>query len=213
MKVAVTGDFHGYAPPEIPECDLLLFVGDLGTGERFGVKGWSYAKWLASLAMPVVGVAGNHDFDSNTFHDLPWHYLENDWTIVTPFRDERQLKVWGSPLSVTFRTWAHMKSDEALANVYAGIPDDTEIILSHGPPYGYGDLVQGVNRTGSRSLYERCRELPNLKLLACGHIHEDYGIHRVPTSPIHRDIRYTVVNGSYVDERYKPGNPPIVVEL
>lgn len=220
MKVCVTADFHGGFPPEIPHCDLLLFAGDLGHPPRWPgathvTFGNLWEGWLQMLPMPVIGIAGNHDFNSDEFRELPWTYLENSaTTVVTPQKEgARQTRVWGSPFSLKFLNWAHMASDEVLANIYAEIPDDTEIILSHGPPYGSGDMAQGRTHVGSRSLERRCKELPNLKLVACGHIHESYGVYRVPSFPNARDIRYTVVNGSWVDAQYRPGNKPIVVEL
>jgi Icc-related predicted phosphoesterase len=58
---------------------------------------------------------------------------------------------------------------------------------------------------GSVALLDRMHELPNLRLVACGHIHPAYG--RV----VYREI--DVVGGSLVNEEYQVANPPIVVEV
>jgi hypothetical protein len=43
--------------------------------------------------------------------------------------------------------WAFMKEAADLEAVYAQIPEGTEILVSHQPPYGFGDrLVSGVSR-------------------------------------------------------------------
>jgi len=213
MKVAVTGDFHGYPPPEIPsDVELVLFAGDLGTGERFYKReGFAertdYEAWLKSL-LPrarVVGVAGNHDFDSDGFRTLPWTYLENESV------DVNGLKIWGSPLSPSFGAWAHMRPDADLARTWETIPSDVDVIVTHGPPLGFCDLAQRQVHAGSSTLLHRIAYgvFPNLKLVACGHIHEGYGVDEIPAAI--QNIK--VVNGSYVDERYRPGNQPIVVEL
>lgn len=215
MKVCVTADFHGLQPPEIPDCDLLIFAGDLGVREAAGpTKNLArYRRWFEDLGerdITVVGVAGNHDFESAEFGIFDWVYLENEVAAVAVAGEaNRVVTVWGSPLSPTFGRWAHMRDEDALWQVYETIPDDVDIIISHGPPRGYRDLAQGRTRAGSVSLTRRLgrltldRERP--LLVACGHIHEGYGAEVIGS--------LTVANGSWVDDRYRPGNPPIVVEL
>lgn len=212
MKVAVTGDFHGFLPPTIPaDVELVLFAGDLGTGERFFAAGGylpertDYQAWLNALRIPIVAVAGNHDFDSNSFRSLPWTYLENESVEVAG------LKIWGSPLSPSFGAWAHMRPDADLARTWETIPTDVDVIITHGPPHGYCDFAQRQVHAGSASLTNRLLHggFENLKLICCGHIHEGYG-----TDVIELDYGgVPVVNGSYVDERYRPINAPIIVEL
>lgn len=204
----MTGDFHGFPPPTIPDCDLLLFAGDLGARERFYTDAPDYRAWLYGLherGILSIGVAGNHDFDSEKWN-LPWTYLHNDHVTV---QQPTRLKVWGSPLSPTFGQWAHMRPDADLAKVYAEIPEDVDVIVSHGPPFGFGDLAQGKVHAGSQSLTARLRRLTIDRekplLVACGHIHEGYGICEL--GPL------KIINGSYVDDRYQPGNPPIVIDL
>ena len=91
VRVAVTADWHGYTPPEHPECDLMVVAGDLGLSEKFGVRGLSAEEWLRSAPFPVVAVAGNHDFDVEAIRALPWVYLEDEVTEVyrTLPRDDR----------------------------------------------------------------------------------------------------------------------------
>lgn len=223
MRVAVTADIHGTPLPPVPMCDMLIIAGDIGFKESFG-RHASFAPkqmmgevrhWLERLNREVVVIAGNHDFDTEPHRQLHdeglWTYVEDECVEVCG------MKIWGSPWAPTFGQWAFMANDLALANKYAAIPNDVDIIVSHCPPYGHGDLVgertPRAKRTGSKSLYDRCKDLPNLKLLACGHIHEQYGIYRVPSFHGARDIRYTVVNGSWVDSGYTGGNLPIVVDV
>lgn len=224
--MVVTSDFHGHPPLVVPACDLLLIPGDI-----HGVT----AEWLLSVpAASIVGVAGNHDYDvqddPGAVQRLPWVYLQDTGATVAGF------KVWGTPWSVQFGSWAFMRRDEALAAIWRLIPDDTEILVVHGPARGYGDLAQGRNSVGSRTLAERIDQLQDLKLVAFGHIHEGYGVTRTfrcvscgrsvgPWSqcpaPCDTDLKDSnnrtagpvFVNASYMDEWYRPGNPPVVIDL
>ena len=208
----MTSDFHGRTPPQIPECDLLLIAGDIVPGEHGFLTYQWLEKWVRSLDCEVVAVAGNHDFHSKHLRSLfSWTYLEDEYADVCG------LKVWGSPWSPTFGHWAFMRDDSGLAEIWDKIPTDVDVIISHGPPRGFGDLVRlhhspnAGQHVGSVTLYNRLcyQHFPNLKLLACGHIHEGYGSYIFSA-----DLNtFDVINGSWLDEKYQPGNPPIVIDI
>lgn len=212
MRVAVTSDWHGYIPPEIPDCDLVLFAGDMGIGETFShdpevlVVDWN--NWMVDQP-PMVAVAGNHDFENQVkiMKFLPWQYLEDEMVEV------EGLKIWGSPWSNPFGYgWAFNMEEEDQVELFKQIPDDVDIIISHGPPKGLRDTVSyfdglaWVNKgVGSDALRKRMEQLENLKLVACGHIHPQYGLQK--------KWGHTVINGSLCNNQYKPVNKPIVIEL
>jgi Icc-related predicted phosphoesterase len=61
-----------------------------------------------------------------------------------------------------------------LAERWAHIPDDTEILITHGPPHGIGDQTQSGLHAGCEDLRTRVRQVrPALHLF--GHIHEGHG--------------------------------------
>jgi Icc-related predicted phosphoesterase len=91
-----------------------------------------------------------------------------------------------------------MKTPEELATIYAAVPAGIDILVSHQPPYGYGDIehVGGgrLEHVGSHELLatlERTRP----KALVCGHIHRAHGQFAHDGIPI--------FNVSVCDERYK----------
>ena len=54
-------------------------------------------------------------------------------------------KIYGSPWSLRFYDWAfNVDPGEPALKIWKQIPSDTEILLTHGPPYGYGDLLDGI---------------------------------------------------------------------
>ena len=153
----------------------------------------------------------NHDFYacSEHFDSLlatlapSIHYLRNSSVNING------LNIWGSPYSNTFGQWAFMKDDEDLAPIWDLIPDETDIVITHGPAYRSGDLVTdqvyGMNpHVGSVSLKTKLLKLPNLKLHVCGHIHEASGIYIGD---------YVTVNASTCDLSYVPFNIPISVNI
>jgi len=207
MRIACTSDWHGYIPPEVPDCDIMLVAGDIGLGEKFSyepeVLMVDWCNWLKSLDCHVVAVAGNHDFYPELLRAMPWTYLEDELAEV------EGLKIWGTPWSNPFGYgWAFNMTEEDQVENLKQIPDDIDIIISHGPPYGFRDIVShGGDRTqwqdphvGSKALVKRMNELENLKLVACGHIHPMYG------------MSGKVVNGSLVNNQYNVANKPIVIE-
>ena len=210
MRVAAISDLHGFLP-EIPACDVLLVGGDVCPVEDHGPdfqRRWlegPFSEWLGELrAGAVVGTAGNHDFvaeaDPELMRSLPWTYLCDETAEVDG------LRIHGVPWTPTFMEWAFMQDEADLAAVWAEIPRDVDVLLTHSPPLGYGDLaVHGVH-CGSETLAARLPDLERLQLHAFGHIHEGGGS---------RDTlgRATLANVSYVDFDYRPVQPAEVFEL
>lgn len=187
--------------------------------ERLYQDEWAHVElryWLENVpAKHIVGIAGNHDFigthNPDLLRDLPWHYLDEEMVEV------EGLKIYGSPMSPRFGAWAFMEPDSMLAERWRKIPRDIDILLVHGPPQGYLDLVEEYSmtkhgwdtsrRVGSSSLRFQLDydEWPNLKAVVFGHIHEGYGCE------MNDGVRY--YNVSHVTAEYQPDNDPVVVDL
>lgn len=136
------------------------------------------------------------------------------------------LKIWGSPISPWFHDWAfnrlrdtpHMDDYvEPYADInkyikphWDMIPLDTDIVVTHGPPYGHGDSLAMKFRRGNESrvgcidLMDRLRKVKP-KVSVFGHIHEGYGV----TENEHT----TFINASCLNENYKPVNAPTFLTL
>ena len=124
------------------------------------------------------------------------------------------LKIWASANSPAFCNWAFNVDRLEIAKYWAEIPDDTHVLITHGPPMGILDGVERFNgklcefeieHVGCYDLRNRISQLKQLKLHVFGHIHEGYGKLQVG------DITY--VNASNCTKHYRPTNPPITVEL
>ena len=209
MRVCCIGDFHGQLPPPVPPCDLLLIAGDIGPDDPDRAAAWlrdELAPWLeAQPAREVVAVAGNHDLlaaaDAAAFGAAaPWRYLDNEAAVVGGVR------IAGSAWSLPFGAWPFMADEDVLTGIWNAIPDDTQVVVVHGPPFGCCDATARGVPGGSLSLLRRLTELPDLHLVCCGHIHEGYGRETLWTGAL-------VVNASLVDLRVRLANAPVVIEL
>lgn len=210
MRIAAVSDLHGHLPT-VPECDLLLIGGDICpvTDHRPEAQAaflnGPFRNWLGKVpAKQIIGVAGNHDliYERHPWlvpTDLPWTYLEDAGTTVDG------LNVYGSPWQPVFHNWAFNAGDTLRKLKWERIPDDTHVLVLHGPPYGHGDETLDGRHVGCLHLAERIRELPGLKLVVFGHIHCGYGL------TTNGDT--LLANCSHVDERYQPANPIPVFEV
>lgn len=128
------------------------------------------------------------------------------------------------PWQRRFFDWAFNLDEPQLAEKYAMIPADTDVIISHGPPKGYGDSVMPrvfqeegwpkLIQVGSPSLTQKIEEIKP-KLVVYGHIHQGYGSYTyyhffTEGKPVSK-----LINASYVDETYKhtDKHPIQVVEI
>lgn len=198
MKILAISDLHGHLP-KIDPCDILLLAGDVGVDFRAKEHLLGpFSDWLRGLrARHIIGIAGNHDFefarDREAYRGLPWTYLQDETVEV------EGLKIHGSPYTPLFGSWAFMRRDEDLRHVWNKIPDDTDILVTHGPPYGMLDKNIGGKACGSKTLWERVQQV-RPRLHVWGHIHEAQGEKLVEWS----DRNTLFANVSHVDAMYRP---------
>lgn len=195
MLVRATSDIHGFTPEvSIEPCDLALIAGDFmpvhdhGSMVQRRFLLTQFSEWLDEQpADHIVLVSGNHDFLMQKA--WAWRYVERLPEKVTYLRDSGAdlcgQRIWGTPWSFCPEGWAFRYEHETHAErVCSNIPDDTDIIVSHGPPYGYGDRVLNGLMLGSGALMQRIRQV-RPRLTVFGHIHEGYGRWQWP--PVYMD--------------------------
>lgn len=215
MKIVCISDTHykhRYINPlDLQDADIIIHAGDF-TSNGNQAQTISFLTWYEFLPIRhKILIAGNHDFYacSDTFQYLLTKHAPSVSYLFNSSITINDLKIWGSPYSNTFGHWAYMKDDEDLAAIWDTIPEDTNIVITHGPAYGIADQVLNPiydrdPHVGSQSLATKLSSLPNLKLHVTGHIHEAYGIYLGT---------YTTINASTCDLNYVPFNTPIMVNL
>jgi predicted phosphodiesterase len=157
-------------------------------------RGWRlFAPGMSREAMQELIVSLRDDFPGITF------LIDQAVTI-------QGVKFYGSPWQPYFWQWAFnfpRGNREVARETWAKIPDDTNVLITHGPPEGIRDGVDSFHRTGCPDLRSRVDELKDLRLHIFGHIHEGYGTQMVGDK--------LFINAAACNKEYEPVNNPIVV--
>lgn len=211
MRFVVISDTHTlHENIVVPPGDVLVHAGDFSLNGRPNEIEQFFA-WFARQPHPYkVVIAGNHDL---LFESAPGHaramvpgnilYLEDSGCEIEGIR------IWGSPWQPFFMDWAfNLETEPELQAKWDLIPLDTDVLLTHGPPFGILDECYDGRHVGCAALAGAVREInPTLHLF--GHIHESYGRSRDPTG----QAGTTFVNACICDQVYRPANPPMVVDI
>ena len=204
MKLICISDTHN-CQPEVPNGDILVHAGDLTMS---GTRGETLTtlRWLDQLPHKIkLFIAGNHDFYFE--EDFNYDELEN-YPSIRYLEDSAQavdgIKFYGTPWQPWFYDWAFKlpRNGWELQKVWNEIPEDTDVLVTHAPPFGTLDVTRTGERVGCELLTQRLKEVkPRLHVF--GHIHESYG----PTGRKPDGITY--FNASVCDGLYNPVNAPL----
>jgi Icc-related predicted phosphoesterase len=213
MRITAISDTHtkhmelnGY----LPGGDILIHAGDISNrGSNIDIE--DFCEWFDSIDNynTKIFIAGNHDFG---FENRPEevskivksyksiHYLEDNWISIDG------IKVWGSPWQPEFYNWAFNLPRQGieLQEKWNMIEDDTDIVITHGPAWGYVDKVIGRSQNlGCELLTNRIMAFKP-KIHICGHIHSGYGY------TTNGDTHF--INASVLDERYEFTQNPLTFD-
>lgn len=207
MKIAAISDIHGHLP-EIPKADILLLAGDIcchgNVNRQLDWLDTSFRRWLEGLDMPVALVAGNHDWPFEKRVDevrnlkLPCHYLQDSGV------EFQGLRIYGTPWQKRFYDWAFNLDLPQLKAKFDLIPEDTDILITHEAPFGYGDSVAVFGPQGSPALLAAIMRI-RPKIHVFGHIHEGHGLYNYEEMKI--------ANVSHVDKKYRPAFEATIFEI
>lgn len=219
MKIVCISDTHNrHKKLTIPECDLLIHAGDWSfQGQYSEVK--DFAKWLNKQydqCSNIVVIPGNHElmFEKNLPFSKTWFTEEcpDAHLLIEESVTIDGIKIYGSPIQPFFCNWAWNRYPHEIKKHWDAIPDDTNILITHGPPEGILDQTIYANgdirpdMLGCPELLRRVKELKHLKLHTFGHIHYFGG-------KIKQEDGVVFNNASICDEQYIPLNPITVIDL
>jgi Icc-related predicted phosphoesterase len=200
MRIVTISDTHGYHDKlEVPDGDLLVHAGDMSMRGRLD-EVEAFDRWLAQLPhRHKIVIAGNHDFcfekQPREARALLRHaiYLQDEAVEI------EGVKIYGSPWQPWFFDWAfNLPRGLALAEKWAQVPDDTQLLITHGPAMGIGDTTYDGRHVGCEDLLRRVRQVkPRLHVF--GHIHEAAG-------------RYDIDGTIFVNASIEEPDKPVVIE-
>lgn len=211
--------------------DLLIHAGDF-SGMGYPWEQERFIEWYRKQPYTAkVLIAGNHEkgveAEEFTFKQMCKEagiiYL-NDSSVELQFvgryvyidqnvPDIPKIKIHGSPMTPYFFNWAFNRARVKELEPHHGnwikyhwdiIPEDTDILVTHGPPYGILDELVYVDGTpkgefvGCQELLKRIQEVkPDLHIFGHIHIHGGSEVHKDGTS---------FYNAAICDELYMPSN-------
>lgn len=214
----------------LPPGDVLIHAGDFSfTGLHEEIE--DFNKYLAGLKFEYkVVIAGNHDltFDLENyepnlrerFHS--YAYKNKNKKSFTAKEVKEKLteciyledsscelfgyKIYGSPWTPTFYDWGfNLSRGKEILEKWKKIPTDTDILITHGPPYKILDKCADGFNAGCEDLLREIKERIKPKFHIFGHIHEGYGVFNEEGT--------TYINASICTLSYKPNNKPIVFKM
>ena len=233
MRLVAISDTHGHHRKlKIPAGDVLIHAGDYSTRGVYPELE-DFICWMAEQPHKAkIFIAGNHDIclepmigiDSNLISsmsktgkikDLKGKPLNADGLYY--LRDSSVTlngKVfYGAPWQPNFYDWSFQRARGAeMAEKWKLIPNNVDVLITHGPAYGHGDLCPPYlskyqRNAGCLELLHRIKEVePQIHFY--GHIHCVYGITQSDECP-----KTIFVNASTCTEKYTPDHPPLVIDL
>ena len=210
MKICCIADTHGQSVT-IPKADILIHAGDItayGTSEELR----DFNLWLGQQPCKYkIVIGGNHDRCLDEAQDRISDIqdcLSNAIYLQNTGCEIEGKKFWGSPITPTFNDWFFMKDRHVIGQTWALIPNDIDVLITHGPPYGILDKVFYPSgrfmNVGDEALRDRVLQLkPRYHIF--GHLHENYGKEKIGKT--------TFINCSVLDDAYEVVNRSITITL
>lgn len=201
MRICVISDTHQLESEiEIPPSDLLIHAGDWSLFGKSEQAMDRFNSWLGAQPARVRAVTcGNHEYPVEAEPEKWRKRLTNATLLLNESIMIEGIKLWSSPVT-SLRGGAFGISDEAeRGTLWSTIPNDTDILVTHGPPQGILDGGQGC--PALRRAVIRLKP----KLHCFGHIHSAYGVQ--PTK------NTLFVNAAILDEDGAPSRKPVLLNF
>lgn len=213
----------------IPPGDILLHAGD------FTMKGGMseierFNAFLGTLNhKKKIVIAGNHDLPFDEIHFMDHIVFGQNFGAMRRHLDTKGLKsvkdlltnavylqdsmvtvcginIYGSPWLPRFCNWAfNLDRGAQILEKWNWIPENVDILMTHGPPVGHGDTTKGGINVGCLELLNTVQRRVKPQYHVFGHIHESYGMTT--------DGVTTFINAASCTKGYKLSNPPIIFDV
>jgi hypothetical protein len=169
--------------------------------------------WLESLPHKhKLFIAGNHElgWQSTTARGYIIAHAPSCTYLHCTGVEIDGVKFWGSPYQPDFHGWAFQmpRGHPGLKDHWERIPEDTDVLITHGPPLGFGDTNEQDYRFGDEDLLNRVLQVK--PAIHCfGHAHHGSGVY------LHEYDEYKTIfiNAAVLDEDYKLTKAPVEVDI
>ena len=214
IRITFIADTHGKHDfltkmGDLPGGDILIVAGDI-TMRGYFTELENFVKWLNGLKQYThkIFIAGNHDFCFEDTYNQAKIVVAN-YENITYLQDEiinvDGIWIYGTPWQPRFFNWAFNldRNGDELKAKWDMIPKKTDLLITHGPPFGILDVLKRGEHMGCELLTERVK-IVKPKIHVFGHNHFAYG---------YKEEDDTVyVNAAVVNEQYIYANKPITID-
>lgn len=204
MKFIAISDTHGrHQDLVLPKGDVIIHAGDVSKiGEQKEIA--DFLQWFSNQDFAYkIFIAGNHDF---YFERIPPEIIKNSIPPGIIYLNDsgitiEGIHIWGSPVTPWFYNWAfNRQRGAAIQKHWDLIPNEVDILITHGPVYQILDKTLSRQHVGCIDLLQKVMEIKP-KYHIFGHIHEAYGV-------LHQEgIQF--INASVLDVNYRLVNQPV----
>ncbi|KAI9674556.1 MAG: hypothetical protein M1822_009051 [Bathelium mastoideum] len=215
---------------KLPKGDVLIHAGDL-TNQGTLSELQKALTWIedADFEAKIV-IAGNHDITlDQRFYAQHWQFFHNQSPqdaakchallaespsisylnhssahirLTGPSGPQTHFSIFGSPYIPSCGRWAFGYNDDAeAARLWADIPQETDITVTHTPPRGLGDKTPELNSFVGCPELRRALGRVRPRLAICGHVHGGRGALRA---------KWDSTDGETAQEEYIKFDPPTV---
>lgn len=226
VVVSDTHSKHDYL--NLPAGDVLLHCGDFTMYSSLDeVK--KFSQWISSLPYRYkIVIAGNHEFAFDVKREGDWQgylagrkgfpkvgqmidfaairnaltgciYLEDSGVDIEGYR------IYGTPYQAKYSNSAFQRDKFELDTYWKLIPNDTDILMTHSPPYDFCDEGKKGVLCGCPDLRKHVQQRIKPKYHVFGHIHEGAGWAK--------DANTKYINAAFCAPGYKPINEPFTFKL
>ena len=216
MKITFISDTHGKhaeLTDKLPGGDVLIHSGDFMRGGYEEGEAIDFFDWLEHDVTGYkykIFIAGNHD---RLFENEPEQAikLKDAYAPSTIYLQDSSFKIegikfYGSPWTPAFNNWAFNveRDSDAIEEKWNQIPDDVDVLITHGPPLGILDYTPYGGDVGCERMISKVLEIQPL-IHVFGHVHSSYGHKYNDTTDF--------INASNLNDHYKLVNEPVNIIL
>lgn len=208
MRIVIISDTHGMHEELGKDLcgDVLIHCGDFCDG--FQIDEDDLGKidhWFGDLAFnEILCIGGNHDFVAQDRMLQNREVFENATYLVDRSVEISGLHFYGSPWLPKLAGWAHFLPDDELSKKWNKIPTETDVLITHTPPFGILDQPRSGGSVGCSHLRAAVEKL-HPKVHCFGHVHASRGEHD--------ETHVQFYNSSIVDSDFQVTHAPFVLEL
>ena len=191
-----------------PEIDMLLHTGDLA---QVPVKA-TYERYLAhmqTLNIPFYQIPGNHD----AAHLFPFHENSNQAHVI--HLGKWSVALLNSAVAGQIDGWVEKEQLDQLSDILMRHPEQHFVVACHHHPFEMkSQWIDQHKLKNTDHLTEVLAKYPQVKLVLCGHVHQDStrhwnGIHFLSTPST--SIQFKPLSDKFALDDQAPGYR--VVEL